>query len=163
MAYYAPFYRPTYYDQMQPNPNMNQFNQQYQQTMAQPVQQMQPTQMSVTNQQTNNGLVWVQGEAGAKSFLVAPGCTVMLMDSEGERFYLKSADASGMPLPLRIFDYKERQNAPVSDFKAPTSDFSGLDDKFVTRKEFDEWKASMTSQPIPKKSKNNLTEDAKNE
>ena len=162
MAYYAPFYRPTYYDQMQPNPNMNQFNQQYQQPMAQPVQQMQPTQMSVTNQQTNNGLVWVQGEAGAKSFLVAPGCTVMLMDSEGERFYLKSADASGMPLPLRIFDYKERQNASASDFKAPASDFSGLDDKFVTREEFERRMASIAPQTATKKTKNKLTEDAEN-
>ena len=113
-------------------------------------------------QQPNNGLIWVQGESGAKSYLVAPNATVMLMDSEGERFYLKSADASGMPLPLRIFDYKERQNASVSDFKAPTSDFSDLDDKFVTRKEFDELKASIASQPTPKKTKNNLTEVSEN-
>ena len=34
MAYYAPFYRPTYYDQMQTPQNMNQFNQQYQQPMV---------------------------------------------------------------------------------------------------------------------------------
>lgn len=113
-------------------------------------------------QQPNNGLIWVQGESGAKSYLVAPNATVMLMDSEGERFYLKSADASGMPLPLRIFDYKERQNASVSDFKAPTSDFSDLDDKFVTRKEFDELKASIASQTATKKNKNKLTEDAEN-
>ena len=30
------------------------------------------------------------------------------MDSESNSFYIKSCDASGMPLPLRIFDYKER-------------------------------------------------------
>ena len=146
MAYYAPFYRPTYYDQMQPNPNMNQFNQQYQQPMAQPVQQMQPTQMSVTNQQTNNGLVWVQGEAGAKSFLVAPGCTVMLLDSENSAFYLKSADLSGMPLPLRIFDYKERINAPSQAAVASTSEEKINLDNFVTRKEFEERIASIASQ-----------------
>jgi hypothetical protein len=29
------------------------------------------------------------------------------MDSEGSRFYLKSSDASGMPLPLRVFEYAE--------------------------------------------------------
>ena len=98
MAYYAPFYRPTYYDQMQPNQNMNQFNQQFQPPTAPPTTQPMA-------QQGNNGLIWVQGEAGAKSYLVAPGNTVMLMDSEGERFYLKSADASGMPMPLRIFEY----------------------------------------------------------
>jgi hypothetical protein len=58
--------------------------------------------------QTGGDIIWVQGEAGAKSYLVAPGSTVMLMDSEAQTFYFKSADASGMPLPLRIFDYVER-------------------------------------------------------
>ena len=145
MAYYAPFYRPTYYDQM----NTPSFNQQ---PMVQPVQQM-PT----PAQQTNNGLVWVQGEAGAKSFLVAPGCTVMLMDSEGERFYLKSADASGMPLPLRVFEYKERTETAQQTAGGSVTAFDDLDNKFVTRDEFERRMASIAPQ---KKSKNKLTEDA---
>ena len=55
-----------------------------------------------SNQQ--NGLIWVQGEAGAKSFLVAPNTTVQLWDSEKQRIYLKSADASGMP-SMKVLDY----------------------------------------------------------
>ena len=145
MAYYAPFYRPTYYDQM----NTPSFNQQ---PMVQPVQQM-----AAPAQQTNNGLVWVQGEAGAKSFLVAPGCTVMLMDSEGERFYLKSADASGMPLPLRVFEYKERTETTQQAAGGSVAAFDDLDNKFVTRDEFERRMASIAPQ---KKSKNKLTEDA---
>ena len=154
MAYYAPFYRPAYYDQMLPNTNMTQFNQQYQQPMAQPVTQPMA-------QQGNNSLIWVQGEVAAKSYPVAPNCTVMLMDSEGERFYLKSADASGVPLPLRVFEYTERNNAPASDFKGGTSDFSEMDDRFVTREEFERRMASIGSQCKCKESKKNkLTEDA---
>ena len=145
MAYYAPFYRPTYYDQM----NTPSFNQP---PMVQPVQQMQ-----TPAQQTNNGLVWVQGEAGAKSFLVAPGCTVMLMDSEGERFYLKSADASGMPLPLRVFEYKERTETAQQTAGGSMAAFDDLDNKFVTRDEFERRMASIAPQ---KKNKNKLTEDA---
>ena len=145
MAYYAPFYRPTYYDQM----NTPSFNQQ---PMVQPVQQV-PT----PAQQTNNGLVWVQGESGAKSFLVAPGCTVMLMDSEGERFYLKSADASGMPLPLRVFEYKERTETAQQTAGGSVAAFDDLDNKFVTRDEFERRMASIAPQ---KKNKNKLTEDA---
>ena len=65
-------------------------------------------------QQGNNGIVWVQGEAAAKSYPVAPNTTVMLLDSENSTFYLKTSDASGMPLPLRVFDYSERtQNTSV--------------------------------------------------
>ena len=149
MAYYAPFYRPTYYDQM----NTPGFNQQ---PIVQQVQQM-PTPAP----QTNNGLVWVQGEVAAKSYPVAPNCTVMLMDSECERFYLKSADASGMPLPLRVFEYTERNNAPTGDFKGGTSGFSEMDDRFVTREEFERRMASIGSQCKCKESKKNkLTEDA---
>ena len=48
-------------------------------------------------QQVQNGIIWVQGEAGAKSYLVAPNNTVQLWDSEAQTIYLKSADASGMP------------------------------------------------------------------
>lgn len=55
----------------------------------------------------NNGIIWVQGEAGAKSYLVGAGNSVLLMDSEQSRFYIKSTDNSGMPMPLRIFEYKE--------------------------------------------------------
>ena len=54
-----------------------------------------------------NSIIWVQGEAGAKSYLVAPNTTLMLMDSESQTFYLKSTDASGVPLPLRKFTYIE--------------------------------------------------------
>lgn len=150
MAYYAPFYRPTYYNPMQTDA-MNQFNQPIQQPINQPMAQ-----------QSNNGLIWVQGEAGAKSYIVAPGATVMLLDSENSSFYLKSADASGMPLPLRIFDYKERTETPSQAVSASVSDRNVNLDNFVTREEFEQRMASMASQCRCKNKgkNNNLTEDA---
>ena len=154
MAYYAPFYRPTYYEPAQQNPT-GQFNQQFQPPTAPPATQPMA-------QQGNNGLIWVQGEAGAKSYIVAPGNTVMLMDSEGERFYLKSADASGMPMPLRIFEYKERTETPSQASSAPVTAQSVNLDNFVTREEFEQRMASMASQcqcrNKPKK-KENVTDD----
>ena len=68
---------------------------------------MQPMQMTQPNNQQNVGINWVKGEQGAVSFIVAPNSTALLMDSECKRFYLKSADASGMPLPLRKFEFNE--------------------------------------------------------
>lgn len=138
MSYYAPFYRPTYYDPAQHN-TMWQFNQQLQPPVT-------PSVTQPMAQQGNNGLIWVQGEAGAKSYIVAPGNTVMLMDSEGERFYLKSADASGMPMPLRVFEYKERTEAPSQAFSAPVTAQSINFDNFVTREEFEQRMSSMASQ-----------------
>lgn len=72
-------------------------------------------QQSVVQQPVNdNGILWVQGEAGAKSWAVAPGKSVMLMDSESNTFYIKASDQSGMPMPLRIFDYTERNTQQSS-------------------------------------------------
>ena len=62
-------------------------------------------------QQAQNGLIWVQGEAAAKSYMVAPGNTVQLWDSEEKIIYLKSADASGMP-SMKILDYTIRGEEP---------------------------------------------------
>ena len=117
MAYYNP-YQPQYMSQMQ---------------LAQPT--------SYTPvQQNNNGLIWVQGEAGAKSYLVQPNTTVLLMDSESQRFYLKSSDASGMPLPLRIFEYSERpQNAPNPASNTQTIDYS----TFATKAEFEAFRSEI--------------------
>lgn len=83
-------------------------------------------------QRQDQGLVWVQGEAGAKSYLVAPGATVLLMDSEGSKFYLKTSDASGVPLPLRVFEYKE---LTAKDAPKPVA--------YVTVEEFEKFKEEM--------------------
>lgn len=112
---------------------------------AQYVPQVQGTQMSFANQQpqqNNNGLIWVQGETGAKSYLVAPNSTVLLMDSENQRFYLKSSDASGMPLPLRIFEYTEKaQNAPNKAQDSQMIDYSS----FATKAELETLKNEIDS------------------
>ncbi len=71
---------------------------------------------STPSQAAQNGVIWVQGEAGAKSYLVAPNTTVQLWDSETQRIFLKSADASGMP-SMKVLTYtvqETAQNAPIT-------------------------------------------------
>jgi hypothetical protein len=90
-------------------------------------------------QQPNNGIVWVQGENAAKSYPVAPNTTIMLLDSESSTFYLKTSDASGMPLPLRVFDYKERtQNASALPTDAPQTALAVDLSNYVTYDQLDE-------------------------
>ena len=109
---------------------------QFRQGQYQP--QMQSTQMPATPQTGGNGMIWVQGEEGAKAYMVAPGNSVFLMDSEANVFYIKSSDASGMPMPLRIFDYTERTAAkPMAQMPF----VSGED--YVTRQEFNELAARI--------------------
>lgn len=76
----------------------------------------------------NSALIWVQGEAGAKSYMVAPNQTVTLWDSEQNIIYIKSADASGMPA-IKILDYTIRENSPQKTNKAK------LQDDFATKED----------------------------
>lgn len=147
MAYYNPYY---------PNngamPDM--LGQLRGQQMQQPMQQPAPP---------SNGIVWVQGESAAKSFPVAPNTTVMLLDSESSVFYLKTSDASGMPLPLRVFDYKERTQTPsVLPTVAPNSDFNINLDNFVTRDELNEILANFAINTPPKKSEKKTKGETEN-
>lgn len=112
MAYnnYFPMNYQQYYPQMQGVQNIPQQNQ--------------PQQNNGTN------LIWVQGEAGAKSYLVAPNSTVTLWDTESEVIYVKSADASGMP-SMKVLDYKirgasEPQNIPMQNGFATKDDLDSL-------------------------------------
>jgi len=106
----------------------------YPQVTAVPQQnyiQSQPT--TPQPQYNQNGIIWVQGEAAARSYPVYPNQSVMLMDSEENVFYIKTADASGMPLPLRTFDYSERTTAKAVEVEAKSSDTT----EYVTREEFE--------------------------
>lgn len=122
---YIPYgYQPGYYGQAMPDQLAQLRQNAYQQPMmGQAAQQTQGT----------PSIIWVQGEEGAKAYMVAAGNSVLLMDSENSAFYIKSTDASGMPLPLRVFDYKERTTAA----KTPPQTAQQPGVEFVTRAEFD--------------------------
>lgn len=106
----------------------NGFPMNYPQMYYQP--QYQTPTIQQPQQLTNNGIIWVQGEAGAKSYLVAPNNTVQLWDSEEQVIYLKSADASGMP-SMKVLDYTIRNANPSS--AVPTA--VQAEDKYVTKEE----------------------------
>ena len=87
-------------------------------TYQQMYPQYQAPVMQTPQQAPQNGLIWVQGEQAAKSYLVAPNTTVQLWDSEEKVIYLKSADASGMP-SMKILDYTIRGDANTVQDSAP--------------------------------------------
>ena len=92
-----------------------------------------------TIQQSQLGAInWVQGEAGARSIPVPAGQKALLMDSETNVFYIKSSDASGMPLPLRTFEYKEIGVTSDSSTARPQNEY-------VTHEELEEALANLKS------------------
>jgi hypothetical protein len=123
----------------------------YSNPYLQQYQQPQATQPA----QSGNDIRWVQGETGAKAYAIGAGQAVLLMDSEGAHFYIKSADPSGMPLPLRIFDYVERtaQNVPTAPQSTPIDTSA-----FVTRAEFEERIQAILSDSTVKRTATTKTE-----
>lgn len=92
-----------------------------------------------------SGLIWVQGEAGAKAYPVAPNTTVQLWDSESQIVYLKSADASGMP-SMKILDYTIRDNATNSNALQKQQQVDLSD--YVTKEEFEKRISEMMKQKV---------------
>ena len=132
-TYQSPLQMPMQYQQYGQNMQSNQYSQA-------------PMQYS----QQQNDLNWVQGEIGAKAFpSPAAGHSTILMDSEEQRFFIKSTDVNGMPLPLRSFTYTEEAPTPKSYDKSGSEDYT-------TRKEFEEYIQSMrdtnTEVIVPQKS-----------
>lgn len=118
----------------------------YQQpTVAQP---QVTTSSNITNPVQSSSIVWVQGEAGAKAYPVAAGNSMLLMDSENEQFYIKSTDISGMPMPLRVFSYKEIALDQQKTMPANDLDMS----MYITRDEL-ESRLNALKMPLNKKPK----------
>lgn len=136
MAYYAPFYRPTYYDPVQQS-QMGQYNPQYQQPMTKP---MQNAQMPMQGQPTNDFL-WVLNENEATSYPVAPNNTVILWDKNLPTVYIKSVNAQGVP-SMRVLDFTERT---ATAQKQPVSGPFGSANNFVTIDSFNALEAKFAA------------------
>lgn len=103
----------------------------------------------VQNQpQVQNTFAWIQGEEAARNYPVAPGNTIVLIESDKPIMYMKSADLSGRPQPMQIRylvseeDYRKIQNGSnlqVNDDTYVTKEYfekkmSELDNKFVIKR-----------------------------
>lgn len=141
-----PDYMNGYQQPMNPQPMQDQLMQLRQQCQPPQMQPFQAPQMQPRQPQSN--MIWVQGETGAKSYLIAAGNTVPLWDSENQTIYIKTVDASGVP-SMRVLDYTERAQTPT----VPAQAVKSPEEEFVTRKEFEELAAklaALTVKPVRK-------------
>lgn len=88
-------------------------------------------------QQPSNSVIVVpvQGEQGANIYPVAAGNTVLLMDFNTKRFWIKATDINGLPSKFAAFDFTEVVR-PLPQNET----------NFISRNEFDEWKKSTDAQ-----------------
>ena len=110
--------------------------------------------------QQNTGIIWIQGEAGAKSYLVAPNTTVPLWDSEAQRIYLKSADASGMP-SIKTLEYTIVGNpAPSAAVSAQEAPYATKDSVEALQSEIDGLKAEIERLTATRRRRKEEVDDA---
>lgn len=76
---------------------------QYYPSYQQPSYQPQSYQQPSTDER-----IWVQNEAAADAYLVAPSGFVRLWNASQPIFYEKRADATGRPLPMEVYEYTRR-------------------------------------------------------
>lgn len=138
-----PYYGNPYMLPMQDN--LAQLRQQQMMQPQIPAQTAQPQQMQTS-------VVWISGgKEEANGFMVAPNSRVIIFETNSMVFHIKERDASGTPIPMRTFNYtEETENKPYDTKK--------MDDKFVTRKEFDAL-AALVSEMKGKKRKEEKSDE----
>lgn len=105
-------------------------------------QQPQPQQMQQPQTVANTGIQWVQGIEGAKSYQVQPGTSVILMDSESQTFFIKSANAAGMP-ELHSYAFQEVHEGKGQVISQPPVDYVPRKDFLDLKKQFDEFQEQV--------------------
>lgn len=95
------------------------------QNQIQALQQSQMANMQHPVQQ-NSQIQYVNGIDSANAYIMSPNSSVLLMDSNKPRFYVKSSDAAGS-CTVKAFDFVE---AKPEEAPAPT--------EYVTKAEFDQ-------------------------
>ena len=141
MAYgnYAPFYRGGFFNPMQTPTmpqmaeNQNQFAQPYQQTI-----QTNATPMPMQTQPTND-MLFVLNENEASAYPVAPNNSVVLWDKNNKTFYIKTANAQGIP-SMQIYDFTERIEKAQNE---STTHKCTCGDKYATKEQINDLKGKI--------------------
>lgn len=88
--------------------------------------------MGMNQPQARESIQYVNGIESAKAYQLAPNQTVLLMDSNESKFYIKSADASGFS-NVKAYVFTEYQEQPKQ----------AVD--YVSRSEFEQLRTELTN------------------
>lgn len=125
------FYMPNY------NPYAMQNNGAVPDMLSQAKLQYSPIQAPLQPQKTSSDMIFVLNENEAGAFPVAPNNSVVLWDKNQKTFYIKTANAQGIP-SMQTYDFTERiDNTQEMPLNAPNKHECKCGDKFVTKDQFE--------------------------
>lgn len=98
-----------------------------------------------TTQSSQNNIIWVKGKENARSMQLPPNSTVVLLDSEVGKFYIKTTDDIGLG-KIRVFNYTEEPDIQSSSTDSnPNLDLSNYVTKTQLEQAIKEMKNSEQS------------------
>lgn len=109
---YTSYYQQPYATQTQPNVYQNQQQQ--------------------TAQQTYIPLTFVNGEVGAKAFIMQPNSTIYLQDSDSDKLFIKKSDMQGKSIMKKYKLVELDENDQIIENK-PQKDLMG---NFISKEQF---------------------------
>jgi hypothetical protein len=118
------------------------------QNLQNQIQNMNPFQQQ---QGGNTQIQYVNGIESANAYQMAPNSSVLLMDSNLPRFYVKTTDAAGMAA-VKVFEfheYVEQKPEPMNP------------EMFVTRQEFEELKQMIEKEAAHESAKESNRESGR--
>lgn len=118
-----------------------------------PMSSMQPAPMQMQSyapappQQQTQGMIWVDGEVGAKAYQMPAGWPVgtpiPLWDTNDQIIYLKSMNQMGMPNPLQKIHYTMEEHQQSGYLPAASAISGDQHQNYVTRDDFDQFKNEL--------------------
>lgn len=98
-----------------------------------------PFQTSPYLTQSAQNIQYVNGKQSAESYQLPPNSSVILMDSNLARFYMKKTDASGLAT-IKAYDFKESEEDKPKEY--------------VTKAEFESFKKNLKGTGVKNESSN---------
>lgn len=85
-------------------------------------------------------MIWVQGEAGMKAYMMAPNTRAILWDQDNPVIYIKTADVNGV-VSVKTLDYTERGSEQNTNPVVANTEV-----EFVTKQDFEAMKDGFQRQ-----------------
>lgn len=109
----------------------------------------QPAPQTSGTQQSGHGLIWVDGEVGAKAYQMPAGWPsgqpIALWDTNDTVVYLKSTNPMGMPNPLQKAHYKLENYVSASPMKSGDAEPAEMPDltQYVRKDDMERMKQEL--------------------
>lgn len=108
------------------------------------------------NNATLDERIWVSNQQAAESYLVAANSFVRLWDSSQPRFYEKSADCTGRPMQMKVYEYKEVSAMP----EIQPSNYVSAEEFTEFKNQVNDFMNSLENKEVKKNAKSNATNAA---